>query len=1310
VPGTIGYNAIASNSDTVAGNWQDECYTADAYTYVAAAGDTVTQVAFYSGSGAGVSAEMAIYVVSAQLPAARVGSVVSVPLGATAQWYTAACSIPLTAGTRYGVAIRYATNGFGGNTMRWQTAGSNTLSILSGVDLPALPATWTHSSYEAGLISYYATVTASGISLAVDAAAHAHTASQPALVVPGVAAPDNTLHAQSAPNVTLTGGDTDFTDDFNRADTTSGTANALGPNWNVPANSWYISGNTATKVNGDHYVRWVQPMPSVDHFIEVDIPKAKVSNYMWFHLRAANNTPGTVVPVSSYEAGINTTSGGAGAGQCELGIVHANSTYTVLGRANVTYGSGGATARMRLEAVGSTIRLYIDGILHITATDSELTGSYVGLNCFAGSTGDVYYDNFRAGAYVVVPVDLTVAAGSHAHSAASVALPGGDVTLAVDVCAHAHNVESPLLSAPPPSGGGIIGYNTIGINSDTVGSNYSDECYIAASNTYVANVGEAVTQVAFYSGGVATTAELAIYEINSTPLPTNRVGSVIPISIGTAVGWYTAATNIPLTAGTRYGVAIRYSTSGGGNALRWQGAPGVNVQSNLTPPNLPPLPVTWSHGNYDEGYVSYYATVTVPTVTLAVDACAHGHVASAPDTFLPGVINVVACTHGHIATSPALTVAYTFAFPVTKSLRKWLDQNGVPIQVRALSSWGLVQRKSTANITVAVNSAADRGFNCLVVDCSAGMNIGSGWTPFTNSESGNTAWSGTAFRSTLGTLWSVEIPHLMTEATRRGMYVGVSCYAGSGSQTATKAAMAAASDAEMRLAGQRWATALAPWPNWVFHYGLDDSSGPDSKLDQFVRGIEDVHGPILCIGEPNQGADALAQWPPGAFTYFDPEEAMYQYDGGHTSDWVQLWRSTYQGDPRTPDGPTWDCEPLYIGHASSAPERLEKRYRHYALPIEGALGINNGHEDWWTFGAAGVGFTAGDTWTTAMNNVMVQDFQRGWPIWDLCNSIGWEATTTFVTTGAGTTGSTAAQGADADTAIAYFSTSRTVTVNTALLAGTGNVKIRWYDPTTGAFTTVTASEGQTASRPVTYPSLSRSDGTTDMVLVVENLERTLVVSNTSHGHTTSSPTLISGVTVDVDSAVHAHSAQDVTLTAALPTTVLVADTAHAHAAADVTLTLFVLLVDSTVHAHTVPRTRLTGGTPLSGVADAGIQEIVMRSGDQLPLLAVTVEDEVGYPLNLSDASSVTLVLTHEDGDDPRVTVPDGQVPRSRLPLPAAIIDPDEGIVSFDWGPQRLRPGVLQLMVVAEFVDGTVTAPSDRAVRIVVRPDVLPTSP
>jgi hypothetical protein len=151
----IGYNAILGSQANASSGFSSQCFAANAFTYVASTGDTVTQFACYSADTVSGDPSFAIYVISAGVPTTRVGSAVTVTVPAAIGWATASASIALTAGTRYGVAIKYATAG-GAWRFRY---GAGTGGLSNGNN-NTLPTTWTQSGTDAtNVVSYYATVT-----------------------------------------------------------------------------------------------------------------------------------------------------------------------------------------------------------------------------------------------------------------------------------------------------------------------------------------------------------------------------------------------------------------------------------------------------------------------------------------------------------------------------------------------------------------------------------------------------------------------------------------------------------------------------------------------------------------------------------------------------------------------------------------------------------------------------------------------------------------------------------------------------------------------------------------------------------------------------------------------------------------------------------------------------------------------------------------------------------------------------------------------------------------------------------------------
>ena len=125
-------------------------------------------------------------------------------------------------------------------------------------------------------------------------------------------------------------------------------------------------------------------------------------------------------------------------------------------------------------------------------------------------------------------------------------------------------------------------------------------------------------------------------------------------------------------------------------------------------------------------------------------------------------------------------------------------------------------------------------------------------------------------------------------------------------------------------------------------------------------------------------------------------------------------------------------------------------------------------------------------------------------------------------------------------------------------------------------------------------------------------------------------------------------------------------------------------------------------------------EWTMRRGDRLPLLSVRIEDDDGRAVNITGATAAYLQIRAEDGlaalelpaGSPPVTYVNGW-----LVLQAYIYDPATGVIVYDWPDFQsagLTVGVDEMMVTVTFPDGhTLTAPTNRDARLIVRPAVLP---
>jgi hypothetical protein len=422
-------------------------------------------------------------------------------------------------------------------------------------------------------------------------------------------------------------------------------------------------------------------------------------------------------------------------------------------------------------------------------------------------------------------------------------------------------------------------------------------------------------------------------------------------------------------------------------------------------------------------------------------------------------------------------------FPASIAGRKILDQHGDVYLMRTFSSWSMAQHLSDADITTALEGVASRGFNAVTVWIGGGYNIGDGWNEYTNQAS-EPFWTGTPWASSLGDGWS-SVDHIVAETARLGLAVNLS-FAGGFGDTGAGVEWEAVTDADMYDAGVAIATRYLESPHVVWHVMLDDTHSPSStrgqRIDSLFRGINDAEGadkrPVRWV-EPGNGNSIRGQFLDGDSTFSSFNltlDGWYNYG----SNSVEIAETGY-AEGSVPVG---DTEPPYDGsphYAENLGQQL--RERSYATFLEGGSYINYGHEDWWPFGAAGL-YSEGLSWGEVPDHVHTVEQSYVWALIDeYVADPTWEPSESFVTAGTDEGDTKAAAGASDTAAMAYFPTSRDVVVDTTV-AGPGNVRLRWYDPTAGTFITITESEPTQSDRSVPYPD-PHADGTSDWVLVVD---------------------------------------------------------------------------------------------------------------------------------------------------------------------------------------------------------------------------------
>ena len=421
-------------------------------------------------------------------------------------------------------------------------------------------------------------------------------------------------------------------------------------------------------------------------------------------------------------------------------------------------------------------------------------------------------------------------------------------------------------------------------------------------------------------------------------------------------------------------------------------------------------------------------------------------------------------------------------WPTSIENRKVLDQYGDVYLIRTFSSWGMASNLSDTDIASALDAVAANGFNGVTVWFGGGAYYGEDWGPtYQQKATGQAFWNGTPWASGLGPAWA-SLDHLVAEAERRGIFVWMSLDGGLG---VPRADWEAVTNADMFNAGVAVATRYLQARNVGWHVMIDDATVTTDgtvgqRIEAFFHGVNNTEGasarPVRWL-ENGGGKSTNEQGWLGTTGFNATINTWYQFGGNST----EIAETGY-GEVAVPVG---DCEPPYDGSPHYGGDLGQQlRERSYATFLEGGSLINYGHEDWWPFGLTGL-YSEGLTWQGVRGHVHTLQQSYVWSLLDqFVVDTGWVPDGSFVVAGTGGGDTKAAAGRSGRAALAYFPSSRSVVVDTTVLAGAAEVRLRWYDPTSGAYSAISTSEPPEANRTVAYPP-AHPDGTTDWVLVID---------------------------------------------------------------------------------------------------------------------------------------------------------------------------------------------------------------------------------
>ncbi|MBS0237575.1 MAG: DUF4038 domain-containing protein [Proteobacteria bacterium] len=429
---------------------------------------------------------------------------------------------------------------------------------------------------------------------------------------------------------------------------------------------------------------------------------------------------------------------------------------------------------------------------------------------------------------------------------------------------------------------------------------------------------------------------------------------------------------------------------------------------------------------------------------------------------------------------------FNFSYPVETSGRRFVDQSGKVYLLKMMASWAMAQRCSNTTITNALEGLKSLGFNAVLV-APFGVHLNASFGDRYQNEAGQRFFAGAPYASAFGPAWS-SMDWVVAEATRLEMTVVLSIFL-SFDDTGTAPDLISAGPANSYDYGKALALRYAKYPNIIWHVEEDTvwpSNGPAGRqLDAVFHGIKDGEGSKhrLIIAEQQRGFTGYGQFMrDGDYRWFKPStNTLYSYEANA----VELFDAVYEETGAGSYG-VIDIEPPYVNSPHYTGDKDQQyRERNYSVFLRGGIGINYGHEKWWPFGAAGI-YDGGARWFEILNEAPQLQAKYAWSLIDkYVTDPSWSRDRgRFLRLGTGDGDTKAASGYSNVAAVAYFPTDRSVMVDTTVIAGPTNVKLSWYDPTTGKYTIISNSEAATENRSIASPGV-RPDGSADWVLVVE---------------------------------------------------------------------------------------------------------------------------------------------------------------------------------------------------------------------------------
>lgn len=408
-------------------------------------------------------------------------------------------------------------------------------------------------------------------------------------------------------------------------------------------------------------------------------------------------------------------------------------------------------------------------------------------------------------------------------------------------------------------------------------------------------------------------------------------------------------------------------------------------------------------------------------------------------------------------------------FPLSWSQRHVLSARGTPLLIQGDAAWSIVGQLTNAQIDTYLDDRASRGFNAILFN--APEPYYTSQTPsYRNVDGVDPFDPATSFTNPVEAYWQ-RVDYIVNQAKARGMvciinpaYLGYQGDAG-GTDGWGALGILSVTDATLQAYGNFLANRYT-YGNVIWCSGGDEAgdSTVRDKLAKIIDGIRSVRTTDICTAHPSSTEDPYVSWS-GYPWYTLNNTYCYETDAGADNFAYEAAATAYARSM-----PFIGFEFKYDGSTGATAAML--RRQSYGTMLSGGCGQIYGNLPVWNFESARwTGETWSGTWqdhlgdTGAIEQGHLRALLLAYQWWKLEPRTDASLVTSSISSDAARL--FPALASDGSFALIYVPSSQSVTVNTSALTGvTGNVRIRLFDPTTGAYSTVAASEAKSSSRSV----------------------------------------------------------------------------------------------------------------------------------------------------------------------------------------------------------------------------------------------------